>query len=80
MTLSVMLRRESRQGWEQLHGCKVAACMHCHGIMGQGPGDALLSLKNAEGKCINLSQSLFEINNELFRFFLLLVSLCLLRF
>jgi hypothetical protein len=48
--------------------------------MGKGPGDALLSLKNAESKCSNLSQSLFEINNELFRFFLLLVSLCLLRF
>jgi hypothetical protein len=50
--------------------------------MGQaeGPGDALLSLKNAEGERFNLSQSLFEINNELFRFFLLLVSLCLLRF
>jgi len=78
MTLiSVMLRRESRQVWEQLRGCKVSASW-------VRLRDALLSLKNAEGKCNNLSQSLFEINNELFRFFLqavlLLVSLCPLRF
>jgi hypothetical protein len=63
---------------------KVGARMQGCGIMGQGPEDALLSLKNAEGKRNNLSQSLFEINNELFRFFLqavlLLVSLCPLRF